>query len=204
MKKHIGYFTATMFVAAVVYVNMTCCGFSKHTTSTEKASLLVVSAEEPRADEFVEIVEVEIEQPLEEKTKTYLDVPLAAEVQDRIFSECEKHKLDPSIVIAMIERESRFNEHAVGDDGRSAGLMQIQAKWHLQRMIDLDCTDLFEPCQNVTVGIDILAELYNKYGNDYGKALTAYNRGSYQGPVTSYAKEILDSAEKFDVRGDNK
>ena len=134
------------------------------------------------------------EQPTE-PVVTYHDIPLSHDVQDHIFAECEKHNIEPAIVVAMIYRESKFDTYALGDDGRSVGLMQIQAKWHLQRMIDLNCTDLFDPAQNVTVGIDFLAELYNKYGCDYGKALTAYNRGSYQGTVTDYAKEILNNAE---------
>lgn len=130
-----------------------------------------------------------------EKTRVYFDVPLSHEVQDRIFDECEKHNIKPAIVIAMIQKESNFNTYALGDDGRSAGLMQIQAKWHLQRMIDLNSTDLFKPCQNVTVGIDILAELYNKYDCDYGKVLTAYNKGHYSGTVTNYAKDIISNAK---------
>lgn len=135
-----------------------------------------------------------ITEPIKE-TRVYFDVPLSHEVQDRIFDECEKHNIKPAIVIAMIQKESNFNTYALGDDGRSGGLMQIQAKWHLQRMINLDCTDLFKPCQNVTVGIDILAELYNKYDCDYGKVLTAYNKGHYSGTVTNYAKDIISNAK---------
>ena len=138
-----------------------------------------------------------------EPQRTYFDVPLDRDVQDRIFAECEKHNISPAVIIAMIDRESDFNTYCLGDDGRSAGLMQIQAKWHLKRMIALDCTDLFNPCQNVTVGINILAELYNKYGCDYGKALTAYNQGSYKGTVTNYAKSILNNAKTLENgRGD--
>jgi soluble lytic murein transglycosylase-like protein len=128
--------------------------------------------------------------------RNYFDVPLSYDVQDHIFTECERHNISPAVIIAMIDRESKFNTYALGDDGRSAGLMQIQAKWHLQRMIDLNCTDLFDPQQNITVGIDILAELLQRYDDDIAKALTAYNRGSYSGTITSYAKEILNNAEK--------
>ena len=132
--------------------------------------------------------------PEPEPERNYFDVPLTHDVQDHIFAECEKHSLSPAIVIAMIRKESNFNTYCIGDDGRSAGLMQVQAKWHIKRMIALNSTDLFNPCQNVTVGIDYLAELYNKYGCDYGKALTAYNQGSFKGTVTYYAKSVLEMA----------
>jgi hypothetical protein len=150
------------------------------------AYMLTVTETEPT------VVVVEPEQP----TRTYFDIPLSYDVQDHIFAECETHNIDPAIIVAMIYRESKFDTYALGDDGRSAGLMQIQAKWHLQRMIKLGCTDLFDQYQNITVGVDILAELLDRYGGDMAKALTAYNRGAYQGTVTSYAKEILNNAEK--------
>jgi soluble lytic murein transglycosylase-like protein len=99
----------------------------------------------------------------------------------------------------MIERESRFDRYAIGDDGRSFGLMQVQPKHHLQRMIDLGCTDLFEPFKNVRVGIDYLAELQNRYG-DITKALVAYNAGSYNGTITNYAYDVLARAERLGAR----
>lgn len=132
---------------------------------------------------------------IQKETRKYFDVPLSEEVQDRIFAECEKYDISPAIIIAMIDRESKFDIYALGDDGRSAGLMQIQAKWHLKRMIALDCTDLFNPCQNVTVGVDILAELLDRYNGDTAKALTAYNRGSYRGTITQYARNIMETAQ---------
>ena len=93
------------------------------------------------------IVVVEPEQP----TRAYFNIPLPYNVQDHIFDECDKYNVDPAIVVALINRESKFNDYAIGDDGRSFGLMQIQAKWHLQRMIKLNCTNLFDQYQNITV-----------------------------------------------------
>lgn len=127
----------------------------------------------------------------------YYNVPLENYLQDFIKAECKSKGISPSIVVAIIERESRFNTFAMGDDGRSFGLMQIQPKWHLQRMINLKCTDLFQPYQNVTVGINYLAELYNTYG-DIAKALTAYNRGNYDGTITAYATEVMARASELE------
>lgn len=159
----------------------------KERQAAVEAYMLTISTQAP--------VVVEPEPP-EEEPRAYFDVSLSHDVQDHLFAECEKYGIDPAVVIAMIERESRFNTYALGDDGRSAGLMQIMTKWHLKRMIKLECTDLFDPCQNITVGIDILAEQLNRYGGDMAKALTAYNRGSYSGTVTNYAKEILKNAKE--------
>lgn len=140
----------------------------------------------------------------EEEARKHFDVPLSEEVQDRIFDECEKRGISPAVVVAMIERESKYNTYALGDDGRSFGLMQIMAKWHIERMISLNSTDLFDPCQNVTVGIDILAEQMERYDGDIAKALTAYNRGHYSGTITEYAISVLEQAKKieYSVKGE--
>jgi soluble lytic murein transglycosylase-like protein len=162
----------------------------------------VKATAELRQTEEEKIVEVKPTEPevvIVEPKQVYYDVPLSETVQDTIFDECEKYGISPTIVIAQIEKESQYDTYAIGDDGRSAGLMQIQAKWHLQRMVDLNCTDLFNPSQNVTVGIDYLAYQLNRYG-DMAKALTAYNRGNYNGTITEYAKTILANAEKVGER----
>ena len=141
-----------------------------------------------------------LEEPVVIEPETvYFDVPLSHEVQDTIFAECEKHGISPAVVVAQIEHESKFDTYALGDDGRSAGLMQVQAKHHLQRMIDLDCTDLFDPIKNVIVGIDYLAEQLTRYG-DIEKALTAYNSGHYSGTVTQYAKTVV--ARAYELGGE--
>ena len=130
----------------------------------------------------------------ESSTISYYNVNLPEYIQDVIFSECKMYGIPPSIVIAMIERESQFDRYAIGDDGRSFGLMQIQPKWHLQRMIAMGCTDLFDPIQNVKVGIAILGDLKNQH-NDIGWALTAYNSGS--GGLNAYAMAVIERANEI-------
>lgn len=68
--------------------------------------------------------------------------------------------------------------------------MQIQKKWHWDRMERLGVTDLMGPSGNFRVGCDFLAELYAKY-NDWNLALTVYNRGHNPGYITDYAKEVM-------------
>ena len=137
----------------------------------------------------------EVEAPAEEK-RTYFDVPLSTEVQDHIFKASEYYGIDPAIIVAMCYRESTYNASLIGDNGNSYGIMQIQPRWHYKRMADLGCTDLLDPCQNITVGVDYLAELLEKYGS-IDKALTAYNRGSYNGTITAYAKAVMETARSY-------
>lgn len=105
------------------------------------------------------------------------DVPLDYDLQVFIIQTCEELNIDAAVVMAMIFYESSYQADAVGDGGNSLGLMQIQERWHEERMERLGVTDLFDPYQNVTVGIDLLAELLDEYDGNVEMALMAYNAG---------------------------
>lgn len=148
--------------------------------------------------------------PAEPLDPTIYDVPLSDELQAYIANLCEEHHIEPEIVIGLIEKESTFNPDAVGDNGNSLGLMQIQPKWHKERMERLGCDDLLDPFQNVTVGVDILSELIDGYG-DTERALMVYNAGAtgaynkwFQYGVYSneYSSGVLANATKLTPKED--
>ena len=127
----------------------------------------------------------------------YLDsAPLRTEVLMMIEDVCAARGVDVRVVLAIIEVESRFDESAIGDRCQSFGLMQVQPRWHGERMARLGVTDLLDGVQNVLVGVDYLDELLDRYGGDYYKALTAYNAGHYRGCVTPYAYKVMAIAGK--------
>lgn len=128
-------------------------------------------------------------------TTILYDVPLDAELQRYIIETAEQHDIDPAVVFAVCWQESTCVASTIGDNGNSWGLMQIQPRWHCDRMQRLGCMDLLDPYQNVTVGIDYLAELLDRYDGDIAKALTAYNQGSYKGTVTKYASSVMSKAD---------
>lgn len=95
---------------------------------------------------------------------------------------CRQYGVDYETVFALIEHESKCKYDAVGDSGNSIGYMQIQEKWHKERMERLGVTDLKNPFQNILVGVDILAELQEtiaRSGTDMLEAdvLAAYQYG---------------------------
>lgn len=133
----------------------------------------------------------------------YFDVPLEKDLQDHIFHLCDIYRIDPALVMAVIYRESRFKADVIGDHGNSFGLMQIQPRWHQWRMDLLDCQDLLDPYQNVSVGIHLLAELYS-YGKSTEWVLMAYNGGpSYankmaaRGELSGYAERAMEDFERY-------
>lgn len=104
-------------------------------------------------------------------------VNLDADLQRYIIETCKEYQINPSIVIAMCFYESSFNANAVGDNGEGMGLMGINPRWCWPEMEKLNCPDMRDPYQNVTVGIDILAQKMAKYDGNPEMALMSYNAG---------------------------
>lgn len=115
-------------------------------------------------------------------------------VNDLIIETAREYNLDARVLRAICEKESRMNADAVGDGGEAYGLMQIQPKWHKERMARLGVTDLLDPQQNIMVGADLLRELLDMHGT-YERALNAYNTGdpdNYNG----YSQEVMSFANE--------
>lgn len=77
---------------------------------------------------------------------------------DLICAEATRFGIDPDLVAAVVQVESRGNPKAhSGSDAR--GLMQIVPKWHP------NCKgDLYDPQTNLRCGVKILAGHVKKYG----------------------------------------
>lgn len=120
------------------------------------------------------------------------EIPLSDDLQDYLIGTARSYGLDPALVIAVIWRESCYQVDAVGDDGQAIGLMQIQPRWHQERIGRLGVTDLTDPRSNILVGCDILAEVIGRYGVTGG--LTYYRWGRADGDE-AYAAEVLRYAD---------
>ena len=147
-----------------------------------------------RTEPAAEIQAEEPEEPpkTEEPKRTYYDVPLTKDLQDIIIDTAGGRGVDPALVLAVIEKESGYNPDASGDNGRSQGLMQIWRSAHEKRMQKLGAVNLYDPRDNVLVGIDILAEKLEKY-EDAEKALIAYNAGDAGAKKHYFSKGIYSS-----------
>lgn len=131
-------------------------------------------------------------------TRGYYDIPLSRDLQDHIFALCDEAGIDPELVLAIIRKESNYEIDILGDKGRSKGLMQIQERWHTDRMEKLGVTDLLDPYQNVAVGIDLLKQLFGM-NKSVEWVLMAYNGGPgyankkfNAGIVTNYVTTVLE------------
>lgn len=137
--------------------------------------------------------------------KLYTNIPLSARFQRYIDGKCKSYGISTNVVMGCIRTESNFQTQSMGDNGDAYGLMQVQMKWHRERMRKVGATDLLNPYENVDVGIDYLAELYKIYNGNWHKALMAYNGGhAYckrrlrMGLTNSpYSRRVMMFAEEF-------
>lgn len=143
------------------------------------------------------------EQDTEVKTHLYYDIPLDENLQDYILEVCHDYGVNHLIVLGMIEKESTFGPNVIGDNGEAFGLMQVQPKWHQERMGRLGVTDISDPYQNVLVGVDYLAEMLS-CDRGIAWALMAYNGGATyaneltdEGVISSYVTDVFDNAGRL-------
>ena len=136
------------------------------------------------------------------------DIPLDADTQRQLYRSCDEVGVPYELALAVIWRESRF-QNIVGDNGDSAGYMQVQPRWHSERMERLGVFDLADPYGNFLVGCDYLAELI---GKDRGIewALMAYNGGPFYannmaraGKVSQYARDVLNYMNELNLEEQN-
>ena len=110
-----------------------------------------------------------------------LDDASLADLARGILKESKKNELDPILVLAVIQVESRFDHKAVSPRG-AQGLMQVQPAV-VKAMIHEGKIEpsqrhqsLKDPLVNIQVGTSYLAFLHEMFG-DLKLALTAYNWG---------------------------
>lgn len=134
---------------------------------------------------------------------TPLNINLDTETQAAIYELCGRDNSLFCMTMAIASRETSgtFQVDAVGDDGWSIGIMQINTRWHTERMEALGVTDLTDPVQCAAVAIDYLQELESRYGfspETHGILMSynmgpkgakdAMNAGIY---CTDYSREVM-------------
>lgn len=126
----------------------------------------------------------------DEPAEVPYDVPLEPEIYELLRSSCLEAEIPLELALSVIWKETNYR-NLVGDNGRSFGYMQVQPRWHSDRMERLGVTDLMDPLSNFRVGCDFLAELLDRY--PLANALAYYNSGDPA--LNSYAESVMDYME---------
>ena len=130
------------------------------------------------------------------------DTYISREVQAACIKYGEEYSICPELLMAMCEKESSGRPNAV--NGSCKGLLQINEKYHKERMVRLGVTDLYDIESNVNVAADYLLELFEE-NEDIYLVLMKYNMGSAaaerlynQGIYSKYAISIAERSEELE------
>jgi soluble lytic murein transglycosylase-like protein len=106
-------------------------------------------------------------------------VPSAKEIAALAARIAIAHKIDPLLVLAIIETESAFHVDAVSA-GNAQGLMQLMPGTARR----FGAKNLLDPAENIRAGIKYLHWLLTYFEGDVSLVLAAYNAG--EGAVLRY------------------
>lgn len=124
-------------------------------------------------------------------------VPLRpAAIQRRIEAEAVRQGVPPALALAVARQESGLNPHAVGDNGNSLGLFQLQRAAAIDAGIDPARRG--EVDFNIEGGVRYLKQKLNQSGGNVEQALSRYNRGTptYRGiGDPHYVEHVLAKIE---------
>lgn len=116
-----------------------------------------------------------------------------AKYQDLITKYCQEAGVEPALALAIIKTESCFNPRAYNRTGNAYGMMQIVPKYAGRTMNKIlykkdkepDSSILFDPAQNLRMGINFLGHLektsWKKVQNEINQrycVICSYNGGS--------------------------
>ena len=125
------------------------------------------------------------------------DTDLPEEYQEYCMEAGNRYGIDGYLLMAMVERESDGEADASNAEGDS-GLLQVNPKWHTERMARLGVSDLTDPGSNILVAADYLHELLEQNNYNLPLALMKYNMNHQraeelisQGIYSDYASSVI-------------
>ncbi len=89
-----------------------------------------------------------------------------------IVDSCLRYNIDPLLIFAQMDQESKFKSRAFSHKG-ARGLMQLIPATAAR----FGAKDVYDPQQNIEVGVKYMRWLLNKFDGDVRLALAAYNAG---------------------------
>jgi len=92
-------------------------------------------------------------------------------ISESIVAYSARYSVDPTLVVAVIAAESRFNPNARSYKG-AMGLGQLMPATAAAHNVDA-----WDPIENLHLAIRIIRKNLDRYSGDWNKALAAYNAG---------------------------
>ena len=134
--------------------------------------------------------------------------PMRALVAE-VYSSGKRAKLDPTLILAVMAIESRFNPYAQSSAG-AQGLMQVMTKVHIAQYDDFGGKlAAFHPVTNMNVGVKVLKDCITRAGSvegglkHYVGAANMTHDGGYGAKVMAEYRRIQSAAGAARKPADN-
>ena len=113
-----------------------------------------------------------------------------------IVDAAAEFRKDPMIVARVALAESSLNPKAIGDGGKSIGIMQVHTRWWVGVVPFVkSAKDLRDPRTNIRAGAWILRHYADKCGGDVEVYLACYNGGEKPNEqARAYASRVAGGA----------
>jgi len=167
-------------LAALVLFSLSCAvtPLAAPTAPTAQVAIAPVAAKPPPGDPAVADVRAHL---VPYQARTGLTDAEVAQLAETIVVEARRYHFDPSLVLAVIHVESRFDTYAVSPKD-ALGLMQLLPSTGeaLAPIVGVEWAGprtLFDPVANVRLGVAYLRQLTDRYNGSVRTALVAYNWG---------------------------
>jgi len=109
--------------------------------------------------------------------------------------EGQRHGLDPTLILAVIAVESRFNPIAESEQG-AVGLMQIIPRFHMDKIAAVGVPSILLPEANIAIGAVILKDAIRRGGSD-AAGLQLYN-GAFDDETRAYANRVFTERRRLE------
>ena len=119
----------------------------------------------------------------------------AVQVVAAAFREGQRHGLDPTLILAVIAVESRFNPIAQSEQG-ALGLMQVVPRFHMDKIAASGVPSILVPEANIAIGALILKDAIRRGGSD-AAGLQLYN-GAFDDETRAYANRVLAEQRRLE------
>lgn len=176
--------------------------------------LLKITEEKKIISSIPYLKQIEQEQSAKDKlygilrTKGY-SLGQGIDIAEAIVTKSRELELPLSLILAVIDQESEFYPNARSIQG-AQGLMQIMPltwdKYILKLNLGVDRKAITDPFMNITVGCQILKDLYDQckvtdHQVRMTKALTDYNNGELApNPNLSYAIQVHNKQSYYEKK----
>ena len=117
-----------------------------------------------------------------------------------------EYHVSPELIESMAWFESNYNPYDVSPTG-CIGILQVNPRWHGERMERLGVYDLYDVDGNIHCGVDYLVEILENDTEELAAALAIYNGQSKsniwaaenEGYISRYAGAIMDFAYELET-----